>query len=87
MRTVFLAVGLFVGLTGISLLFVDKVVLTAKADDRPTGDIRGFFTNINSEQQKVIDPPEWVAFNLISVGTITVLYSVALPKKKQAVDG
>ena len=86
MRTVFLALGLFVALTGISLLFVDKVVLTAKADDRPSGDIRGFFA-INSERQKVIDPPEWVAFNLISVGTITVLYSVALPKKKQVVDG
>ena len=87
MRTVFFSIGLFVALVGTSLLFIDKIVLTAKVDDDSSSNLRGFFTGINSDRQKVVDPPDWVAFNLMSVGAITVLYSVALPKKQKVVDG
>ena len=36
----------------------------------------------SSRNQRVIDPPEWAAFSLLSVGAVTMLYAVALPKKQ-----
>jgi hypothetical protein len=87
MRATFFSIGLFVGLWGISLLFVDRIVLTAKEDkDKPQQrqqGFRGLFSaNASREQQKVLDPPDWAAFSLMSVGSVTMLYSLALPKKK-----
>ena len=88
MRSTFFSAGLFILLWGVAFLFVDKVELSVK-DDKPqqqqTG-FRGFFSRVtttNEKKQKVIDPPEWAAFSLLSIGTVTMLYAVALPKKKQ----
>lgn len=83
LRASFFAAGLFVGLMGVSCLFTDRVILTVKQEEQtqPSQDIRGLFTTVNSERQKVIDPPEWAAFSLMSVGAVTMLYAVALPKK------
>ena len=81
MRSVFFAAGLFVALWGVSFLMVDKVVLNMKADSpRQTG-FRGLFTGVSPERKKVFDPPDWAAFSLMSVGAVTMLYAVALPKK------
>ncbi len=41
-------------------------------------------TGTNEKKQKVINPPEWAAFSLLSIGAVTMLYAVALPKKKQS---
>jgi hypothetical protein len=30
-----------------------------------------------------VDPPDWAAFSLMSIGTVTMLYAVALPRKKK----
>lgn len=37
-------------------------------------------------QRQVIDPPDWSAFCLLSVGSITILYSLALPGRKAEED-
>ena len=86
LRATFFAAGLFVGLWGISLLFIDKLVLnTDEVQARDEG-VRGLFTTANTgadgAQQAVFDPPDWAAFSLMSIGSVTMLYSVALPKKK-----
>ena len=85
MRATFFSIGLFIGLWGISLLFVDRIVLIARDEVKPERQqgFRGMFTaNASREQQKILDPPDWAAFSLMSVGTVTMLYSIALPKKK-----
>lgn len=87
MRSTFFSAGLFILLWGVAFLFVDKVELAVKSKPEPprTG-FRGFFsrvTSTNERKQKVIDPPEWAAFSLLSIGAVTMLYAVALPKKKQ----
>jgi hypothetical protein len=88
MRATFFSIGLFVGLWGTSLLFVDRMVLTMTEEpqqqQREQG-FRGLFSAApqQREQQKIIDPPEWAAFSLMSIGSVTMLYSLALPKKKQ----
>jgi hypothetical protein len=100
-RSSFFAIGLFVTLWGVTLLFVDKMVLNNKADDavaaaearvqqyRRVG-FRGMLgaPAPQAAQPQVtagaeVDPPDWAAFTLMSVGTVTMLYSVALPRKKK----
>jgi len=82
-RAIFFAGGLFVALCGVSFLMVDKMVLTASASEpeqRPR-EFRGLFMEKSTDDKKVFNPPEWAAFCLMSVGTVTMLYSVALPKR------
>lgn len=33
------------------------------------------------KKPRVIQPPDWAAFSLMSIGTVTMLYSIALPKR------
>jgi hypothetical protein len=80
-RAVFFAFGLFVTLWGAGFLVVDKFVLNLKADAIQPSGFRGLFTAVSPERKKIIDPPDWAAFSLMSVGTVTMLYAVALPKK------
>src|SRR5262245_23188642 len=80
-RATFFAVGLFITLWGVGLLFVDKMVLNMKGEAVKQSGFRGLFAAVAPEQKKVLDPPDWAAFSLMSVGTVTMLYSVALPKK------
>lgn len=81
MRATFFAIGLFVTLWGVGLFFVDQFVLTVKSPAPQQTGFRGLFTAITPDRKQVIDPPEWAAFSLMSIGTVTMLYSVALPKK------
>lgn len=90
-RSSFFAAGLFVLLTGTSFLFVDKMVLSHKVtveEEEPEPvrepEFRGFLgmTSLNEDQQEVLNPPDWAAFSLMSIGAVTMLYAVALPKKK-----
>ena len=83
-RAIAFAFGLFVALCGSSFLLVEEMVLTVKHEaEKPRSDeFRGMFMRLNDHQQKVFSPPQWLAFSLMSVGTVTMLYSVALPKKK-----
>lgn len=83
-RSIFFAFGLFVALWGGSLLAVDRMVLTMK-EEAPqverNDDVRGMFFSTDAEKNKVFSPPEWLAFSLMSFGTVTMLYAVALPRK------
>ncbi|MBW3538697.1 MAG: hypothetical protein KY476_00355 [Planctomycetes bacterium] len=103
-RSIFFASGLFVTLWGISLLFVDKLVLktpgetTAAAAENVAEQVDQR-TNIRARvgpasqttavpaeepvaEPKIVDPPDWAAFSLMSLGTVTMLYAIALPKKQ-----
>ena len=81
-RSIFFSLGLFVALWGGSLLLVDKLVLNAESDPQSPAGFRGLFGGVSQSKKKVIDPPDWAAFSLMSLGTVTMLYAVALPKKK-----
>ena len=84
-RSFFFAAGLFVALWGVSFLFIDKIVLRSTEIQRETG-FRGLFARNAAREvarEKVVNPPDWAAFSLISLGTVTMLYSAALPKKQQ----
>ena len=101
-RSIFFASGLFITLCGVTLLFVDKLVMNNKADDAVAAAQdrvqqyrrSGFRGMLGMQSQpapqaapqiegKLVDPPDWAAFSLLSVGTVTMLYAVALPRKKK----
>lgn len=81
LRASFFAAGLFVLLCGISLLFVDKLVLANMEDEPAEADVQGLLATEPADEDNILDPPDWVAFSLMSVGSVTILYAVALPKK------
>lgn len=83
LRSTFFALGLFVGLWGVTFLYVDKIVMSGDHEERARG-FRGMLTSpqlVERKTRDVLDPPEWAAFFLMSVGSVTMLYSVALPQK------
>ncbi|MEX0725343.1 MAG: hypothetical protein WEB58_04300 [Planctomycetaceae bacterium] len=82
LRAMFFASGLFVFLLGVQFLVVDKMVLHGKEEASRDTQFRGLFTTVSPEGQRIFDPQDWAAFTLMSVGSVTMLYSAALPKKK-----
>ena len=74
------AAGMFVTLWGLAFLAIDQVVLHQPTEKDPG--IRGMLAKqvVDKEQRPVIDPPEWAAFTLLSIGSVSMLYAVALPK-------
>lgn len=83
LRATFFSMGLFVFLWGGAFLLVDRVILNSKEEPQRQAGFRGLFTTVNAERRKEFNPPEWAAFSLLSIGSVTMLYSVALPKKKK----
>lgn len=75
------AAGLYIAMWGCAFLVVDKIVLHTPPEEKPG--IRGMLMKqeIGSETRPVVDPSDWVAFTLMSIGSVTMLYAVALPKK------
>ena len=82
LRSMFFSVGMFVTLWGVTFLFVDKLVLSVADEKTRPHDFRGLFTSLNKDRKKEFNPPDWSAFSLLSLGSVTMLYAVALPKKK-----
>ena len=82
LRSLFFSFGLFVTLCGGGLLYVDKLVLTTDTVPTDKAGFRGLFQKQPQAKKTVIDPPDWAAFSLLSLGAVTMLYAVALPKKK-----
>jgi hypothetical protein len=97
-RALFLACGVFVALCGGALACVDRVVLTdyagqkvAEAAGPVAVEERGPWRLVSAVRQgegtpaerMVIDPPDWAAFALLSVGGVTVLYAIALPGRRE----
>lgn len=81
-RATFFAAGLFVALVGGGFLLVDKVVLNVRPDAPQMEGFRGLFSGVTPDRKAVFDPPDWAAFSMMSIGTVTMLYAAALPKRQ-----
>jgi hypothetical protein len=88
-RNQFFFIGLVVLLLGLQLRFVSSYVLNADATQflaERTGEApaaaTSFFnlTSTPALARKVVQPPEWLGWCLISVGAVLVLHSLAMPK-------
>jgi hypothetical protein len=69
-RTFFASIGFFLIILGVECLAVDEVRVKSKPP------IVAFFeTEAEKEPPKVLTPPPWAPWSLISAGVVTVLYS------------
>lgn len=84
LRATFFSTGMFVLLWGVAFLFADKIVMHDSGEKLERDkNIRGMLTNqqIEKDIRRVIDPPDWAAFSLLSAGAVTILYTIALPQR------
>ncbi len=82
-RSFFFAAGLYIITCGLTCLLVDKMTLNWRdLTESPSGS-RGWFTSVSDDRRCVFDPPDWLAFSLMTVGSVTALYSIALPNRRR----
>ena len=81
--------GVVVVLLGIQLRVVQEFVLTEEAtlflaerlkSSSSEGTMASLSSNMGMGQNKVIQPPEWMGWCLISVGAVLILHSLAMPR-------
>lgn len=77
------AIGLFILMWGATFLSVERVVFKHKETEEESKKypIRGLVTTLNEDNKRELSCPDWGAFTLMSVGTVTMLYAVALPRR------
>ncbi len=80
-RSFFLSLGLIVGLLGVSCLAIDRIVLKTRADRPAPVGLRTIVTGVSADRKQVIQPPDWLAYAMMSTGSVLTLYTVALPGK------
>jgi hypothetical protein len=83
LRAFCFSVGVFVALWGATFLFVEQITFSWKVEPVIERDpsFRGFYVTMNDSKQRVFNPQQWMAFSLMSIGSVTMLYSLVLPKK------
>jgi hypothetical protein len=71
-RSFFLALGITAVSLGVEALAVDKAVLNVANRPNAAG---------KAATQRVISPPEWAPWSLMSAGTVVMLYSFTIPAR------
>lgn len=89
-RNQFFFLGLVVLLIGLQVRFVSSYVLNPKAtkflaertgqSSGTTASIFAMTSGTDAGPRKVLEPPEWLGWCLMSVGAVLVLHSFALQK-------
>jgi hypothetical protein len=84
-RHQFLFLGLFVLLIGLQFRYVDAYVLNPKTTRflaERTGQATPAASALMSATgpRKVVQPPDWLSWCMISVGAVLALHSLAMPK-------
>ena len=88
-RNQYFFIGVVVVLLGIQLRVVQEFVLTEEATlflaerlnpSSSEGTMASLSSSVGMGQNKVIQPPEWMGWCLISVGAVLILHSLAMPR-------
>ncbi|MCA9026382.1 MAG: hypothetical protein KDA86_14340 [Planctomycetaceae bacterium] len=72
--------GLALMMTGSTLLFVDRVTLR-NATEMQQARMPQVFIRVSPLTKREFSPPQWMPITLLAAGGLTVLYSIALPRK------
>jgi hypothetical protein len=88
-RNQYFFMGVVVVLMGIQLRVVQEFVLTEEAtlflaerlnSSSSEGTMASLSSSVGMGQNKVIHPPEWMGWCLISLGAVLILHSLAMPR-------
>lgn len=82
LRTIFFSIGLATLLWGLPLFFVDKVTLNQRGErvSQRQAVVRAVSAP-GRDGGLEINTPIWLAYMLVTAGSLTMLYSVALPRR------
>jgi hypothetical protein len=79
-RSFFLAAGVYSCLLGLQCLTIDKAILHGR-EPSPTRILGVSMNPMSLERSKELTPPDWAPWSLMSLGAVTVLYSITLPAR------
>jgi hypothetical protein len=88
-RNQYFFVGVVVVLLGMQFRVVKEFVLTEEAtqflaermhSSNSEGAMASLSANVGVGSQRVIHPPEWIGWCLISLGAVLILHSLAMPR-------
>lgn len=79
-RPCVIGLGLSLMMVGSTLLFVDQVTLRNSAE-MTQARMPQIFVRVSPTTKHQFSPPPWMPITLLAAGGLTVLYSIALPKK------
>jgi hypothetical protein len=74
-RAFFMGVGAFVCILGAECMVTDRFIMAAEIRTAPAA---AMFNNLPKRRELV--PPEHAPWTLLSIGAISILYSLTLPK-------
>lgn len=77
-RAFFVALGISFCILGGECLIIDNAVL-AKSDPENLEAVPPL--PIGEKRSRVVKPPEWAPWSLISVGAVTLIYSFTIPRR------
>ena len=78
-RSLFLASGIFLMILGMECLGVESVRL--KLREPPPAPVSPFDSPPDQGAMRVITPPPWVPWSLLSCGAVVCLYSFTIPRR------
>ncbi len=80
-RAVFLAIGFYILILGVQCLGVQKFVLTIR--EPPKQREPGVLAPEPAKKgpKRVVEPPDWAPWSLMSTGAIVCLYSFTIPAR------
>ena len=78
-RAFFLAVGISLCVLGAECMVVDEAVISRSP--APAMATSYGPTPPNSGRSRVVKPPEWAPWSLMSAGAVVILYSFTLPQR------
>ncbi len=83
-RSFFLSVGMFVLFCGAAFLVIDRIVLKTGQEqgNQEIAAVQSYFLQVNGDNKHELTPPDWSAYGLMAVGSLTILYTVK-PRNKQ----
>lgn len=79
-RSFFLASGAYCCLLGLQFLTIDKAILTSQ-EPAPSRFMGVNFAGMSAARNKEMTPPDWAPWSLMSLGAVTLLYSITLPAR------
>lgn len=79
LRPIVIGIGLSLVMGGASLLFVERVTLRDAAQ-MAEARMPSVFVRIAPSARHELAPPAWVPLTMLACGSLTVLYSLALPR-------
>lgn len=85
-RSFFIGLGVFIIVLGLQCVMIDefRLRLQKTPEPEPTAQLssRGLPGSSPAEQEDIkLQTPDWAPWTMLSVGTVTIIYAFALPKR------